>query len=138
MTTPAEARNLILQLYLDEFSGTFPIALPNQPFEPPEPAEGIKWVQLDVRFTFGGQDTLGAVGKRKFTSGGLIIVQVRTPNGDATNTNDILAKQSLDLLDSIRLNSNLWTSGGRVITVGTDGEWYLQNVLIDLQFEETR
>lgn len=138
MTTPAEARNLILQFYLDEFSGIFPIALPNQPFEQPEPAEGIKWVQLDVRFTFGGQDTLGAAGNRKFTNGGLIIVQVRTPNGDATDTNDILAKQSLDLLDSIRLNSNVWTSGGRIITVGTDGEWYLQNVLIDLQFEETR
>jgi hypothetical protein len=136
--THEEARNAIMQRFLDEFEGDFPIALPNQPFSPPEPAAGVKWARLDVRFTSGGQETLGAAGGRKFLHGGTAVVQVFTPNGDATNGNDELAKQALDLLDGVRVSASLWTDGGRVVTVGTDGEWYQQNMIVNTHFEETR
>jgi hypothetical protein len=136
--THEEARNAIMQRFLDEFEGEFPIALPNQPFTQPEPAAGVKWVRLDMRFASGGQETLGAAGGRKFLHGGTAVVQVYTPNGDATNDNDELAKRALNLLDSVRVSASLWTDGGRVVTVGTDGEWYQQNMIVNTHFEETR
>ena len=136
--TPKGAKNAVVQRYLDEFLGDFPIALSNQPFSKPEPAAGVRWVRLDVRLVSGGQDTLGAPGQRKFVSSGVATVQVFTPSGDATDINDDLAKASLDLLDGVRIGTDLWTDGGRILTVGTDGEWYQQNVAINVHFEETR
>jgi hypothetical protein len=135
---PKEARNAVLQRYLDTFGGLFPIALQNQPFSPPEPAAGVKWVRIDVRLGYGEQDTLGRTGGRRFVQGGAVTVQVFTPNGGATDGNDELVKQSLDLLDGVRIGDSLWTYGGRIVTVGTDGEWFQQSAILNLRFEETR
>jgi hypothetical protein len=136
--TPKAAKNAIVQRYLDEFEGDFPIALPNQPFSPPVPGAGVVWVSLDVRLATGGQDSLGPIGGRRFLSGGVVLAQVSTTSGDATNLNDDTAKAALDLLDGVRLAGGLWTYGGRIVTAGTNGEWYQQNVIVNLQFEETR
>jgi hypothetical protein len=136
--TPKQAKNAIMQLYIDGVAGAFPIALPNQPFAPPAPGAGVVWASIDVRLATGGQDSLGAVGQRKFTRGGVVVVQVSTANGHATSLNDDTAQAALGLLDGVRVAADLWTDGGRVVTVGPDGEWYVQNAVVNVQFEETR
>lgn len=132
--TPKEARNAIFTRYLDEFSGQFDIALDNQPFTPPEAGEGVKWVRVNVQFNTGNQDSLGTEGNRKFVKRGFLFVQVFTPVGHATNDNDELAQDSLDLFDGERLG-DLWFQDGRIVTIGPDGEWYQQNVVLELTFE---
>jgi hypothetical protein len=132
--TPKEARNAIFARYLTEFDGQFPIALDNQPFTPPETGDGVKWARVSVKFNDGTQSSLGKSGNRKFEKYGLLFVQVFTPTGHATNDNDELAEESLDLFEGERLG-DLWFNNGRIVTVGSDDEWYQQNVVLELTFE---
>lgn len=132
--TPKEARNAIYQRYLDEFSGQFDIALDNQPFTPPDVGEGVKWTRINVQLVTGTQSSLGVSGNRKFVKEGLLFIQVFTPNGHATNTNDDLAEDSLVLYEGERIG-DLWFKNGRITTIGEDGEWYQQNVVLELEFE---
>lgn len=132
--TPKEARNAIEIAYLTEFNGQFPIALDNQPFTPPETGEGVKWVRVNVKFTDGGQSSLGRLGNRKFEKYGLMFVQVFTPTGHATNDNDDLAEDSLNLFEGERLG-DLWFNSGRIVTIGSDDEWYQQHVVLEFTFD---
>jgi hypothetical protein len=132
--TPSEVRNAIVQRYLDTYDGVHPIALDNQAFTPPESATGIVWTRVSVQFTSGEQDSLGNTGNRKFIKGGFLYIQVFTPFGHATNGNDSLAEASLNLFEGVRLN-DLWFKDGRIVTVGEDGEWYQQNVVLEFEFE---
>lgn len=132
--TPEEARNAILTRYLTEFNGQFEIALDNQPFTPPETGEGVKWARVSVKFNGGTQSSLGRSGNRKFEKYGLLFIQVFTPIGHATNDNDDLAEDSLNLFEGERLG-DLWFSNGRIVTIGEDGEWYQQNVVLELTFD---
>jgi hypothetical protein len=136
--TPKNAKNAIMQRYIDGVAGAFPVALPNQPFSPPAPGLGVVWASVDVRLATGGQDSLGAAGGRKFLRGGTVVVQVSTTKGHATDLNDDTAQAALELLDGVGVAADLWTDGGRIVTVGPDGEWYVQNAIVNIQFEETR
>lgn len=133
-----EVSNLLMQRFLTEFSGEFPIALPNQAFTPPEPAPGAKWAQIDVLFSNGEQSSLGATGNRRFEHGGSFIARVFTRTGSATNDNHTLCKRVLNLMGAVRLDSSLWTQAGRIFTVGAGTEWYQQNVIITFTFDEIR
>lgn len=132
--TPSEARNAIFTRYLTQFSGQFDIALDNQPFSPPDPGEDVKWVRVSVQFTLGTQSSLGKTGNRKFVKSGFLYIQVFTPKGHATNNNDDLAEDSLNLFEGERLG-DLWFNNGRIVTIGEDGEWYQQNVVLELTFQ---
>ncbi len=132
--TPSEARNEIMKRYLTEFSGQFPIALDNKKFVKPD---GTKWVRLSIQFNSGAQDSLGKVTNRKFVKWGLVFVQVFTPSNKGTNDNDDLCHAALNLLDGVRIN-NLWMYNGKIDTIGSDGEYYQQNVVVDFEFENIR
>jgi hypothetical protein len=132
--TPKEVRNAIVTRYLTEFSGQFEIALDNQDFTPPETGEDVKWARVSVQFNTGNQESLGIVNNRKFVKQGLVFIQVFTPSGHATNDNDDLAESSLNLFEGVRLG-DLWFNNGRITTIGSDGEWYQQNVVLEFTFE---
>lgn len=132
--TPTEARNEIMKRYLDNFTGQFPIAVDNKKFDKPD---GVKWVRLTIKFNSGNQDSLGRENNRKFTKQGLIFVQVFTPSNKGTDDNDDLCNSSLNLLDGVRIN-DLWLYRGRIKTIGSDGEFYQQNVVVEFEFENIR
>jgi hypothetical protein len=131
--TPKEARNAILVHYLAVYDGVIPVALDNQPFNPPETGSGVKWVRVNVQFLDGRQASLGRTNNRRFDKRGILFIQVFTPAGYATDDNDDLAEASLDLFEGVGLGG-LWFDRGRVETVGPDGEWYQQNVVINFNF----
>jgi len=131
--TPKEARNAIFMRYLNEFNGQFPIALDNQKFTPPDTGDGVKWTRVSVKFNDGTQGSLGQPGNRRFEKYGLLFIQVFTPTEHATNDNDELAEDSLDLFEGVRLG-DLWFNNGRIETVGSDDVWYQQNVVLELTF----
>jgi hypothetical protein len=135
--TPSEVRNEIFTRYLTEFSGQFSIALDNQPFVPPETGEGVKWVRISVIFNDGFQSSLGIVGNRKFEKQGNLFMQIFTPIGHATNDNDELVENSLNLFEGGRIG-DLWFNNGRVVTVGPDGEWYQQNAVLDIIYQTVK
>ena len=132
--TPTEARNAIMIRFLTEFSGQFPIALDNKKLEKPD---NEKWTRLNIQFNDGNQDSLGKTGNRKYVKRGLIFVQVFTPINTGTNENDDLCKECQDLFDGVRIN-DLWMYGGKINTIGSDGEFYQQHVVVEFEFENIR
>lgn len=132
--TPTEARNEIMKRYLDNFTGQFPIALDNKKLKKPDDE---KWVRLNIQFNDGNQDSLGKEGNRKYIKRGLIFVQVFTPANKGTNDNDDLCYSSLALLDGVRIN-DLWMHSGKINTIGSDGEFYQQHVVVEFEFENIR
>jgi hypothetical protein len=132
--TPTEVRNEIMKRYLNEFTGQFSIAFDNKKFDKPD---GEKWVRLNIMFNSGSQDSLGKATNRKFIKQGLVFVQVFTPSNKGTNENDDLCNSSLNLLDGVRIN-DLWMYNGRINTIGSDGEFYQQNAVVEFEFENIR
>ncbi len=132
--TPVQARNEIEKVYLAEYYGQFPIAIDNKPLDRPNEDT---WVRLSVQFNDGKQSTLGATGNRKFIKYGFIYVQVFTPVNEGTDANDILVENSMNLFDGTRIQQ-LWMNNGRVKTVGSDGQFYQQNAVIEFSFENIR
>lgn len=132
--TPTEVRNTIQSRYLDQFTGQFPIALDNQQFDPPV---GNKWTRVSVQFNTGSQDSLGTVLNRKFLRKGILFIQIFTPANTATNANDDLARSSLELFEGEHIG-DLWFVNGRIITIGTDGTWYQQNVVLEFNYQHIR
>lgn len=130
--TSTEVRNAIMSRYLNEFSGQFVIALDNQISETAD-----KFVRLTINFSNGFQDSLGSTGNRKYIRTGLIYVQVFTPINKGTDDNDNLAGSSVNLFDGVRIE-DLWMFNGRVNTIGSDGEHYQQNAVIEFQYQNIR
>ncbi len=133
--TESEVRNLLATTYLTEFSGDFPIAIDNLKFDPPNPK--TKWVRFGVQFNNGYQESLGRKTNRRFTGSGFVVMQVFTPINKATNENDILAYNSKVLFDGEHIEQ-VRLFNGRTSTIGSDGEWYQQNVVIEFEYEDIR
>lgn len=132
---PKEVRNQIIIRFRTQYLGQFPIALDNQKFDKPDTLQ--KWARLNIQFNEGSQHSLGKTGNRKFHRSGLIIVQVFTPSNKGTNDNDELAEGIVNLFDGEHIQ-DFWMYDGRVRTVGSDGEYYQQNAVIEFTFEDIR
>jgi len=136
MSTFSEVRNEIYKRYLGTYSST-PYALDNQNFIPPAPSTTVKWVRINVQFTSGAQDSLGAAGNRKFLKSGLLTFQVFTAVDAATNVNDAFCQSLQDLFEGVRID-DIWFLNGGIRYSGIDGEWFQQNVVFDFQFEDVK
>jgi hypothetical protein len=131
--TLAEARQAILKQYLATFDGVFPIAVDNKRFTDTEET----WVRVTIKADGGFQSSLGISGNRRYLRTGTIYVQVFTMMNKGTDLNDQYAEESLNVLDGYNIDG-LWTYNGRIQTVGSDSEYYQQNVVIDFEFENIR
>lgn len=129
----AEARNEIMSRFLINFDGQFGIAIDNKRFE----SDSYPWVRLTIQFNTGGQETLGKTGNRKFSNKGLVFIQVFTAINTGTDENDTIAKNCLEFLDGERFGV-LHLYNGRIVTIGSDGTAYQQNVVIEFDFETIR
>lgn len=134
--TPKQARNTIQEAYLTSaVIAVDHIALDNQDFDPSD--DESLWVRLHVKFNDGGQDSLGKLGNRRFGKIGFVYIQVFSKKGGATDDNDEIANNSLDVFDGERLG-DLWFFNGRIETIGSGDVWYQQNVSIEFKFENIR
>lgn len=133
--TPKEVRNEITKRYLTLLN-QFPIAITGHAFDPPK--DPAPWVRLTIIFNDGRQSSLGDIGNRKFIKSGFVNAQIFTPSGTGTDKNDEMAQDSLNLLDSIRIDQKLWMYNGKIQTIGDSGGYYQQNVVIEFNFEDIR
>jgi hypothetical protein len=133
--TQTEAFNAIVSRYLNEYNGQFPIAIDNKKFSIPNPP--VKWVRLHVKFNDGKQSSLGKAGNRKYVKYGLIFMQVFTPINTGTDENNTLVDASVNVFDGVRLD-DLWMYNGRSVTVGSDGEFFQQNGVVEFEYELIR
>lgn len=132
-----EARTAIQRRFLVDYEGVFPISLDNQGFSVPK-GDTPLWTRLNVTFTPGADVTLGRKTNRRFTRAGILIIQVFTAAESATLLNDQRAQEFLDVYDGETLTSDLWFVEGGIRTAGTDGKWYLQNVVLPFRYSEKK
>lgn len=132
-----EAKNILKARYLSEFRGQFPISIDNVKFTRPTPA--TMWHKVDVELSpSNSQDSLGSTGNRRFLRTGQFIVSVYTPINTGTDENDDSATAVIALMESIRLDAELWTKTSQLNTIGSDGTFYQQDVIIFFEFEDIR
>lgn len=132
----SDARKLMQTAFLDAL--VFPtalVALDNQTFE--QPSDDTSWCRLAISFNTGRQDTLGIKTNRKFKKMGILTVQVFTISDGATNINDGLVQDSLDVFEGENL-SGVYFVDGRIRTVGTSDKWYQQNAVLEFNYHEIK
>lgn len=131
-----EARELIQVRFLASsiFSASA-IALDNQKFTPPDARTA--WARLTIQANDGNQETLGRATNRRFVKRGVLFVQVFTITDGATNENDGLVQECLDLFEGVGL-SGLYFNNGRIRTIGPTDKYYQQNVVFDFTYYEIK
>lgn len=102
-----------------------------------------EWVRLTIGATDGQQTTLGGDGvTTRFDTAGLATVQVFTEIGSGEFRNDeIIREIYLEFVKQTGDRPIVYggrQAGGdvRVVSVGRDGAWYQQNIIIPWWFDE--
>lgn len=137
MSTFSEVRNAIMERFIGTFGSTL-VAFDNQNFVPPTVGAAVKWYRLSIQFVDGAQDSFGSVvGSRKFLKSGILTIQVFTEIDSATNLNDAQCQLVQDLFEGVRVG-DIWFLNGGIRFSGSDGDWYQQNVVFDITFEDVK
>lgn len=137
MTTLSEAREAIYLAFQTAWTPTgFELTFDNEKFNSPDDAP---WARLSVRHTASAQETLGAVGNRKFSRLGSAFVQVYTRVDQGTSQNDTLATTAREAFEGLTLaGTTLRFLDVIVRETGPDGKWYQTIVEATFEYDETR
>lgn len=111
--------------------------------------ETVEWARVTVRHLVGNQDSLigGLVGDlnepnkpnvSRYRRGGVFTAQVFIPLGEGLDKGYTLAKEISDAYEGRNTSSNVWFRNVRIREIGSDGEWYQFNVLVDFTYDETK
>lgn len=113
-----------------------PLVFQNEAFDPSTVADGVNWCRLSVIHTFGGQETLGDTGNRKFLRSGNVITQVFAPQDEGLFDIDATVQAVVDALEGITLtSSNVRLFGATVQEIGPDAGWFQVNVEIPFEYD---
>lgn len=101
------------------------------------------WARVSIRFNNRNRESLGGrTVSRKFKRVGIATIQVFTPVTSGEYLNDLTCADYeaalLDLTDDRPLYYGGVPSGGdlRIDTIGRDGPWYQQNVVVPFWIDE--
>lgn len=129
----------VLTIFKTAWDATgFPALYENVPGEPPKTQ--TPWARIVLRHSGGGQGSLsGALGQQRWDRNGVLIVQVFVPNGEGLSQAYSLAKIVLDAYEGVSSPlRGVWFRNARINEVGSDGEWFQVNVLVDFVYEEIK
>lgn len=136
MTTINEARERIYQQFDADFSVTSNVTFDNEKYDPPADAS---WVRLAVRHTARAQESLGALGGRKFESEGSVFVQCFTPLDSGVAAADTLAEAARAVFEGKTLGAEqLRFTSAAITEVGPTDDWYQINVEAFFTYTETK
>jgi hypothetical protein len=133
--THNEARNTIIAAFNTVWGSTTAVAYDNASYTPPD--GNTAWTSFSVQFNGGKQMSIGASGSRDFRRFGIVLIQIFTPAEDSTYNNDVNAMKALNIFDGKTINSVVFYEGA-VDTVGVEGKWFQQNVIVYFYFNEIK
>lgn len=116
------------------WGSTTPVAWPNVAYTP---TPGTAWVRFTILPATARQTGLAqgssATGSRRYREGGLIVVQVFTPENQGDGANNTLCETVAAAFRGVTADGIRYSGpqgeAPRVVTVGNDGAgWYQQNV----------
>ncbi len=96
------------------------------------------WARITLRHFLGDQESLGPIGGRKFSKGGLVIVQTFVPIGEGLSDAYNVAKIAADAFEGKATPLNVWFRNVRINEIGAEGDWYQVNVLADFTYDEVK
>lgn len=139
MTLVSEARKEVYDTFKPGWETAFPgmpITFAGEAFN----SEGVvEYVKLEVRQTGGGQDTLGAVGNRRYERRGLAIVQLYSAVNRGLARQDELGEAALDLLEGKTLPvNNVFLFDGVYRNLPPEGQWARGSVTVQMTYDEIK
>lgn len=129
-----EAREAIYARWASEWGSTTPYQLDNEEFTPPADAP---WARVVVRHRASGQETLGAVGSRRYQRGGSIFVQLFDLEGMGVQRLDGLAQPARAVFEGVSF-SGIRVHDAVVREAGPDGRWYMVVIESFFDYEELK
>ena len=148
MTTFNEAKEGILTLFVTGWADRTAVTIDNEEFDTDSQKDTTgtgadsAWVRLAIRHNFGGQETIGSEGNRKFERRGNFIVSIYTACNNGTQEADNLVQGVLDILDgkrvpgtTVRFNNVIPTEIG---VLPNDEDWYLTVVTGAFVYDEVK
>lgn len=101
-------------------------------------AGSIPHMRAFVKHGEPGGQTLGGVGRRRFTRAGVVIVQVMTPFGDGFTLDDVLATVARNAFEGVSTPNGVWFRRVTAREVGKTGGFHQTNVTAHFEYTETR
>lgn len=126
-----------------QWASTTPIAWPNASYTP---TPGTAWVRLTILPATAKHQGLAvgssATGSRRYREGGLIVIQVFTPENTGDGANQTLCESVAAIFRGVTADGIRYSGPGaespRVRSVGNDGAgWYQQNVEVSWSADST-
>ncbi len=96
------------------------------------------FVEFMIRHAGGQQDTLGGIGSRSFIRVGTAVARVFTQTGKGLSSAYDLAKSIVDAYEGVHSPNGVWFRNVRIQEMGTDGNFFELQVLIEFEYNETK
>lgn len=126
MTTLNEARGAIYVAFETDWGTTSALTLDNENFTPPA---DTPWARLVVRHDSRQQESLGGLLRRKFESGGSVIVQCFGPLDKGADAADTLAQVAQGIFEGKTLSpEGIRFTSSVVKEIGPTDDYYMINV----------
>lgn len=97
------------------------------------------WARAGFQHVARRQTTIvGSDGNRRFTSYGLVSIQLFTPPADGLADADPTAEAFRNAIEGKSTANGVWFRNARTIEVGLSGGWWQTNILADFEYDEIR
>jgi hypothetical protein len=136
MTTLSVAREAIYNVFNVAWANRTDLTFDNEKFTPPEDKS---WVRLAVRHQDSSQETLGAVGNRKFLREGIAFIQVFTVMNTGVKSSDDLVEIARAVYEGTRISGTTIRFKDVIAReVGVDKSWFLVVIEAIFEYNETK
>ena len=131
----SEAREALLQHFVQHWADTTPYALENEPYDPP----AGPWVRFSSRMIDFAQSSMGGEGNRKFMRQGMCSVQIFTAKNEGTATLNAFVDLAIGMFEGKRIaNGAIWITSAKP-KEGLPDKTHISTVVeIMFNFEEVK
>lgn len=100
-------------------------------------ATNTRWIRAKLQHIISPQATLGDdLGRRHYTNGGILTVEIRTPFDRGSELWDQIATTIRDAYRGYSTPGGVWFRNARISEIGNDGAWFQVNVYVDFEYDE--
>lgn len=96
------------------------------------------WCRITVAEIGGGQNTVSAVGSRRFRRNAQATIQIYTPKNEGTTRARQLAAEARTILEGVSLGGGLDFNNARILPTLAEEKWQQTSVEADFEFEEIK
>jgi hypothetical protein len=138
MASIEAAREAIYGQFLNNFTAIPSENIRRDNVELENTPEAAPWCELVVRHISAEQESLGAVGQRKFRRIGTISVNIYVPTNTGLSQTDAIVQDVIDSLEALTLPGQIRLNIATARESGINGAWFVTVVETEFEYSETR